>query len=579
MIEKIQDNLKSMGLSQSKKIIFTVSSIALMVDSDCKIDILNVLKSDYDEKFLYKKICDCIPEEIKTSIKGLLNYLIIPKEIFQYVFEEILNFNKEDLIQTVESMDVNDNMMDYELTDNISINKLVIQLLETCKGNTMLNADCGAGRFIMQSSEVGLAKNIRGYCIKEIDYYIASVRSYLQKDIIRHISMRNFLEQPESDKFDMIYATYPFSCSINVEDALSILERLNVTLNSQKKIRSLDIIATLNLLDNLSANGILISLISDGVLFNISDKKFRKYMIDNNYLDAIISLPSGILFPYAAGLKTSLLILKKNRNTSDPIYMIDATETCEIQRRGKVFLECHIDKIVNCYVNKKKGFSIIEEEIINNDYYLGIERYKNSNKLINPISLEKVSKNIFRGYQIKASELDELVTDDIEKTKYRIVNMSDIHEEGFISTQLTPVIIVDEKKFEKYCLEDGDVIITAKNTSIKIAVYRQKGDIKVIPTGNLIVIRLKKNIVLPYYLKTFLDSEDGRAFIRGIQTGTTLISITPNNLKEIQIPLLSIDKQEEMANIFKEKMEEIICILNRYEEIRRQLKNVYEDNL
>mgnify|MGYP003372355497 CR=1 FL=1 len=577
MIEKTQDYLKSVGISQPNKIIFTVSSIALMIDNACKIDILNILESNNDEKILYKKICDYVPKEISSSIKGLLDYQIIPKAIFRFVFGEVLNFDKNDLIQLVESMDVNDNIMDYGLTDNVHINKLVIKLLETCKGDSLLNADCGTGKFVMQSLEVGLSKYIRGYCIKEIDYYIASIRSYLQKDITIDVSMRDFLEQSDLDKFDMIYATYPFGCPTEKEIALPILEKLNIKCCSKARIlRSTNIIATLNLLDNLKDNGILISLISEGVLFNNSDKEFRKFMIDNNYLDAIVSLPNGILFPYASGLKTSLLILKKSRNASEPIYMIDATEICETQRRGKIFSEHNIEQIVNKYAGKKE-FCVVKEEIRNNDYYLGVDRYKNvRNQLINPISLNQVSKKIFRGYQIKASELDEIVTEDFEKTDYRIVNISDIHAEGFVDKKLTPIIVNDEKKFEKYCLEDGDIIITAKNSTVKTAVYRQYGDTKAILTGNLIAIRLKKGIVLPYYLKTFLDSEDGQAAIKSIQTGTTIISINPNNLKEIQIPLLSIDKQKEFSDIFLININEIIRLLDNYENLKNQLKNIYD---
>ena len=219
----------------------------------------------------------------------------------------------------------------------------------------------------------------------------------------------------------------------------------------------------------------------------------------------------------------------------------------------------------------------MKEEIRNNDYYLGVDRYKNvRNQLINPISLNQVSKKIFRGYQIKASELDEIVTEDFEKTDYRIVNISDIHAEGFVDKKLTPIIVNDEKKFEKYCLEDGDIIITAKNSTVKTAVYRQYGDTKAILTGNLIAIRLKKGIVLPYYLKTFLDSEDGQAAIKSIQTGTTIISINPNNLKEIQIPLLSIDKQKEFSDIFLININEIIRLLDNYENLKNQLKNIYD---
>ena len=335
-------------------------------------------------------------------------------------------------------------------------------------------------------------------------------------------------------------------------------------------------IATLNLLENLNEKGMLVSIVPEGTLFNLLDIDFRKFMVDNNYLDTIISLPPGLLVPHT-NVKTSFLILKKDRNISDSVYMIDATEICEKLRRGVNFSEENINEIVSIYA-EKSGISITKEEIVKNDYYLGVERYKRGNtNLINPISLNQVSKTIFRGYQIKASELDELVTDDAEGTKYRVVNISDIHAEGFVDKKLTPIIVNDEKKFEKYCLEDGDIIITAKNSTVKTAVYRQYGDTKAILTGNLIAIRLNKEIVLPYYLKTFLDSKGGQAEIKSIQTGTTIISITPNNLKEINISFLPLNEQRKLADMFKEKTEEIIGLLEKYETTKEELANLYDN--
>ena len=79
-------------------------------------------------------------------------------------------------------------------------------------------------------------------------------------------------------------------------------------------------------------------------------------------------------------------------------------------------------------------------------------------------------------------------------------------------------------------------------------------------------------------MKSFLDSEYGQSAIRSIQTGTTIISITPNNLKEMQIPLLSIDRQEKISNIFKGKLEEIVVLLNKYEEIKKEMVYVYDKN-
>ena len=68
----------------------------------------------------------------------------------------------------------------------------------------------------------------------------------------------------------------------------------------------------------------VISFVPDGVLFNGIDEEARRYLVLNNYVDTIISLPIGIL-PSTA-VKPSLIILKKNRNkqyiTLDNSYIL-----------------------------------------------------------------------------------------------------------------------------------------------------------------------------------------------------------------------------------------------------------------
>lgn len=575
MIEKIQIYLRGMGITHPNTIIFTVASVLSTIDIASIMKILNLLKNNDDKKTLYKKICEHIPKEIRDVIKEFIDFQNIPKEIFEDVFGELLNFDTEDLIEIVENIDVHDDIKDFRISDSKSINQLVINLLETSNGKSLLNADCGTGKFILQSCEENLAEYIQGCSLDVEDFYITAIRSYL-KDAMIWVNRKPYFGLLYSSKYDMIYASYPFVPVYDMGDVSPILEKLNIKFSSKRTIRSINMIATLNLLENLNENGMLVSIVPEGSLFNLLDIDFRKFMVDNNYLDAIISLPPGLLAPYT-NVKTSLLILKKDRNISDSVYMIDATEICEKLRRGLTFSDENINEIVSIYA-EKSGISITKEEIVDNNYYLGVERYKKVNtNLINPIPLNQVSKTIFRGYQIKASELDELVTDDAEGTKYRVVNISDIHAEGFVDKKLTPIIVNDEKKFEKYCLEDGDIIITAKNSTVKTAVYRQYGDTKAILTGNLIAIRLNKEIVLPYYLKTFLDSKVGQAEIKSIQTGTTIISITPNNLKEINISFLPLSEQRKLADMFKEKTEEIIGLLEKYETTKEELANLYDN--
>lgn len=176
--------------------------------------------------------------------------------------------------------------------------------------------------------------------------------------------------------------------------------------------------------------------------------------------------------------------------------MIDATEFGSMARKSLTLAKDDIKQIVSLYSDNKNNICkamVSRTEIAKEDYYLGVQRYVSQGGiLINGTELGKMCTNIFRGYQINAQNLDNIITDNPEITPYRIINISDLTNEGFIVDELTPVVIEDISKVQKFLLEDGDIVLTAKNTTIKCAVYEQKNNIKTILSGNLIAIRTNK---------------------------------------------------------------------------------------
>ena len=83
-------------------------------------------------------------------------------------------------------------------------------------------------------------------------------------------------------------------------------------------------------------------------------------------------------------------------------------------------------------------------------------------------------------------------------------------------------------------------------------------------SGNLIAIRVDSEIINPYYLKAFLDSEKGDMAIKSIQTGTSIITINANGLKDMKISLLSMAEQEAIGNAYKKNLDLIVDLLEKY---------------
>lgn len=584
-IWKIQNYLRDKTSTQDSGILVvkTVSIILIVGTSGIERAITNSRLNSTEFSFieLIKKEmfnADNISKSIVDNL--LLDLKEIPNEILINMFYEFISIDEEKLLEFLLNLPYKElkGSNEYYYETNV-INNLVIQLLDIKENNDVLHVDCGIGSFLLEAAQKHRHAHFYGYSsnIKLID--IAKAKAYIvdANILIDEKELFTISEQI----FDNIYVTYPFNVKYDMDEMIPKLYWSSIAKNNLRiKRYSSNMLSCVFFLEQLSYNGKMIVLVPEGGLFNSVDKNIREWMINNNYLDAVISLPVGILSPYT-GVKSSLLVLKKNRALTDKVIMIDAEEMCHKTRRETIFTGEDIDSIVNLYVHSGANkYLVTREEIVQADYYLSIQKYIDSGEvLINGTELGKMCTNIFRGYQINAQNLDNIITDNPEITPYRIINISDLTNEGFIVDELTPVVIEDISKVQKFLLEDGDIVLTAKNTTIKCAVYEQKNNIKTILSGNLIAIRTNKKVLNPFYLKTFLDSETGKAQLSSIQTGTSIKTITPKNLEKMEVSLLPKTDQDELATKYVKKIGEVKELINKYVSVMNEIEHIYDESI
>jgi type I restriction enzyme M protein len=144
----------------------------------------------------------------------------------------------------------------------------------------------------------------------------------------------------------------------------------------------------------LQVGGRSATIVPDGVLFGSSKahQQLRKLLVDNNQLEAVISLPSGVFKPYA-GVSTAILIFTKGGST-DHVWFYDVQAdgfslddkrtpikdndlpslVSEFKARDKS--EATSDKNDRIITDKKKHFWVSKDDITSNKYDLSINRYK-----------------------------------------------------------------------------------------------------------------------------------------------------------------------------------------------------------
>ena len=129
-------------------------------------------------------------------------------------------------------------------------------------------------------------------------------------------------------------------------------------------------------------------IVPDGVLFGSSaaHKAIRKTIIEDNRLEAVISMPSGVFKPYA-GVSTGILIFTKTgHGGTDKVWFYDMqADGFSLDDKRTEIKENDIPDIITRFHNleaeegrerTEKSFFVPKDEIVGNDYDLSINKYK-----------------------------------------------------------------------------------------------------------------------------------------------------------------------------------------------------------
>ncbi|WP_289098488.1 type I restriction-modification system subunit M [uncultured Bifidobacterium sp.] len=172
---------------------------------------------------------------------------------------------------------------------------------------------------------------------------------------------------------------------------------------------------------HLKPSGRMAIVLPHGVLFRgAAEGVIRKALIEKNYLDAVIGLPSNLF--YSTGIPTVILVFRKDRKTNDVLF-IDASQHFEKDKKQNRLREEDIDLIFETYKNRQDVDKLAHvatlDEIKDNDYNLNIPRYVDTFEEEAPIDLDDVNRQlaevdeeIARLERELASMLDELVPTD-----------------------------------------------------------------------------------------------------------------------------------------------------------------------
>lgn len=255
---------------------------------------------------------------------------------------------------------------------------------------------CGAYRYILESNTSDDFKEISpvfGDLLKdehrenldnnvifgsEFDptmYKIGLMNMILHSIKPKNIKLRDSLSKDaqEEDKYTLVLANPPFTGSLDESD-------IDPHLTSIVKTKKTELLFMAKFIKMLEIGGRAAVIIPTGVLSTDSNahKTLRKKLIEENQLEAVISMPSGVFKPYA-GVATAVLIFTKGGQTQKTWFYEMENDGFTLDDKRTPIEGSNIDDILAKYPNREessKSFNVTYDELKENEYNLLPSRYK-----------------------------------------------------------------------------------------------------------------------------------------------------------------------------------------------------------
>lgn len=454
-----------------------------------------------------------------------------------------------------------------------SVNRLLENILDLHAGEKVLETCSGVGDTLLALAE---KHNCSFYGMELVSQEkgVSIIRTgFVPKDI--NIVQGNFVNKAlENDgvEYDKIYSFHPLVKLVHyVSD--DTMDALNAEFKCHpfKRMSALDWAMALSAVKCLKFGGIAVVFVADGSLSSNVDEAIRRVFIEKGLLKAVISLPTKLFA--SRNVNMSMLVLSKGNQFA---RLVNARHICQEGRRQNTLSDEDITKIVNLYNNGGKyTVDVAPGDIQPYGYSLSPERYMTLDniELKNPVEFGRVVNEIGRSAPLAARQLDELVSE--EPTDIRYVRLADI-QDGIINDEL-PYLKTIESRHERYLLRDGDLLLSKMGAPFKTAIVKIEGNEKILPVGNMYVIRVNNDKIDVHYLKAFLESSKGIALLNSITSGTTIPIINVDSLQKMPIECPDITKQEKIANKYQATCDEIAMLKLKLAAATERLSNIIDE--
>ena len=290
--------------------------------------------------------------------------------------------------------------------------------------NKVYDPACGSGSLLLKAAKILGKDNVRqGFFGQEINlttYNLCRINMFLHDidfdkfDIAHEDTLVN-PQHWDDEPFEVIVSNPPYSIKWEGDDNPVLINdpRFSPAGVLAPKSKA-DLAFIMHSLAWLATNGTAAIVCFPGIMYRGgAEKKIRQYLIDNNFIDCIIQLPSNLF--YGTPIATCIMVLKKSKADNRTLF-IDASSECIKVTNNNKLTEENIRRIVEEFVFRADvdhfARCVSYEEVAQNEYNLSVSTYvqpEDTREVIDIVKLNAEIEQIVAREQVLRDEIAKII--------------------------------------------------------------------------------------------------------------------------------------------------------------------------
>ena len=282
-------------------------------------------------------------------------------------------------------------------------------------GSLLLKAEKVLGREAVRNGFFGQEINITTYNLCRINMFLHDV-SFDKFDIACEDTLIN-PQHWDEEPFELIVSNPPYSIKWAGDDNPLLINdpRFSPAGVLAPKSKA-DLAFIMHSLSWLAPNGSAAIVCFPGIMYRGgAEQKIRKYLIDNNFIDCVIQLPSNLFF--GTSIATCIMVMKKGKSDNKTLF-IDASNECIKITNNNKLTEENIQHIVDAYSSREEVAHFAHlasyDEIKEQDYNLSVSTYveaEDTREKIDIVKLNAEIKEIVKREDELRAEIEKIIAE------------------------------------------------------------------------------------------------------------------------------------------------------------------------